>query len=364
MSARLAAPALIALLTLASCAGEGPAGGARAESCGECHSAEHEEWSGSRHASGAATEATSPVFQALLPRVEAVWGSVARARCVSCHTPGFGGDEAIGCVSCHAAVGNRGAQDGKLVIDLDAPLAASRESPPTPAHDTEVRGLLTASELCGTCHDVRGPGLFDEGTFTELQSSPVPGRTCVGCHLRRGDEGRADHRFIGVDPPWGAPEVARSRAAEDTRALLAEALSLRLTGASGGVEITLTNVGGGHAVPTGVSFLRDFWVDLRIVDASGATFDEPRIVELGARMTLAGSEVALPTDADTIESRSLAPEASRRVEVAWPAEAALPVSIEATLRARAVRASTLTALGLSGRADEVPELVVAVARWP
>lgn len=358
----LVAP-LGAALGLAACAGDPLPDGARAEDCGSCHRVEYKAWSTSRLAVGADAKATSPVFKALLPRVEAAWGSVARARCVSCHSPGFGGDHGVGCVACHAAVGNRGVQNGALVVDLGAPLAASR--PPgaeTTAHDTEVREYLTSPELCGTCHVVHGPGLFEEVTLGELQASGKPDRACTSCHMPKTAGGEADHRFTGVDPAWGAdPESAAAAAAEST-ALLGRAVTLEMVemvdGASG-VEVRLTNTGGGHAVPTGVSFLRDLWVDVRVVDAEGAIFDVPRVIALGARMTRGGKEVDLPTDADTIEGRVLAPDAAVSAPIEVPAGAVLPVTFEATLRARAVAARVMTALGIEERAGEVPELVVA-----
>jgi hypothetical protein len=85
--------ALPLALALAACTGAGDAmpPGTTAGDCGSCHTEQHAEWSTSRHASSA----TSPVFEAMLPRVEAAWGPSARAACVSCHSPGHGGDDAI-----------------------------------------------------------------------------------------------------------------------------------------------------------------------------------------------------------------------------------------------------------------------------
>lgn len=359
MTARLAVAALLGAPLLAACAGGAAPLDPRSEACGSCHAEEHDAWSGSRHASSA----SSPVFQGLLPRIEASWGSVARARCVSCHAPGFGDEQGIGCVACHGAVGNRGAKDGALVIDPEAPMATGHASPPNGAHEVEVRELLTSSELCATCHEVHGPGLLEEATFTELAGSTVPGRTCAGCHMKARPEGGVDHRFIGVDPPWGAGEAARASAAEASRELIARALTLEVRDAGASLEVVLTNAGGGHAVPTGVAFVRDFWVDARMLDAQGKVHEAPRIIELGARTLREGIEVATPADADTIESRSLAPEASRRVPITLP-DGGAPVSIEVTLRARAVRAALLDALEIGNLAAEVPELAVATAHWP
>jgi hypothetical protein len=349
--------ALLIVPAAAACVGDALPNGARAEDCGKCHAAEYAEWSSSRLAAGVDGGATSPVFAALLPHVESAWGSDARARCVSCHAPGFGEDRGVGCVACHAAVGNRGVQNGAVVVDLGAPLAASRASTPTTAHGTEVRDYLTSAELCSTCHVVHGPGLFEETTLDELRAGADAGKGCVDCHMRpvAGTE-RADHRFAGVDPAWGGDAQAAQAATAAAVELLGRALTLELR--DDGVH--LANRGGGHAVPTGVAFLRDVWIDVRITDASGAVFDLPRVIALGAKMTRAGQAVDLPTDADLIEPRVLGPGEERVAAVAVPAGAIGPVTVEATLRARAVSARALAALGVNGAA--VPEMVVATAK--
>jgi hypothetical protein len=356
--------ALLAIATLASALAACSAGATydpRAESCGGCHATEHAEWSSSRLAAGAGSKSTSPVFQAMLGRVEAAWGSVARARCVSCHAPGFGGDAAIGCVTCHAATGNRGVANAAMVVDLDAPIATTRAPAGATPHATEVRGYLGSPDLCGTCHSVHGPGLFEETTYDELRTGG--GGACVTCHMARGADGHVDHRFVGVDPPWGASTEARERAARDAEALIARALRLSLrSGDAGGTVVSLANVGGGHAVPTGVTFLRDYWVDVRVVDATGHAFELPRVLTLGARVTHNGAEVELPTDADRIEPSTIANGAAREVQLAPPAGAIAPLSWTATLRAKAIGDRAITALDLAARAFEVPLLEVATAR--
>jgi hypothetical protein len=292
------------------------------------------------------------VFEAMLPSVEKAWGSVAKARCVACHSPGHGGEATIGCVSCHAAIGNRGDGNGALVVDLQAPLAGP-EGHQTSAHRTTTRGFLTSASLCGTCHEVHGPGLLEEPTLTEFRAAPF-GDSCLSCH------GEGDHRFVGLDPPWGASADEATLAAEASRELLSRALQLEVVRAESGVVVRLTNEKTGHAVPTGITALRDVWVDVELTDASGVVTQRPRVLELGSRMTREGLEVALPTEATKIESRALAWGASREWQLQLPAD----VAVVATLRARAVRESTLMALGLEARAAEVPTLDIHFAALP
>ena len=347
---------VVVALLVAGCghdAGTGLPSNAERE-CASCHVGHAAAFESSSHAHAS----RSPVFQALLPRVEASWGAAARARCVACHEPPHGEDAAITCVSCHAAVGDRGARDGRLVLDLEAPLMGPFADARSP-HATRTSGLLGSSELCASCHEVSGPNLFVEHTGLEHASAVAATNAseCASCHVAAIDEGpvaiggvtraRHDHRFVGVDPAWGAtpdPQQARNEAAA---ALMASALELRF--ASGALE--LENVGAAHAVPTGVAFLRDVWVDLDVTHADGTIEHRARVIELGDRPMRGVVAVALPTDADAIDERRLQPFEVRRVPLPGGTIAA-----RATLHVRAFREDALVALGVDG--SQVPVLDV------
>jgi hypothetical protein len=330
-----------------------------AAACSVCHAEHGREFASSPHA----RSPRSPVFEALLPHVEASWGATARARCVGCHAPAHGDDTSVTCVSCHAAVGDRGAHDARLVVDLGAPILGAFPTE-TPAHATRTSGLLGASELCATCHEVSGPNLFVEHTGTEHASAvaATAAPECAHCHLPATgtgpiapggpDRARHDHRFVGLDPAWDGTADAQTAALEASRALLASSLELRFT--DGALE--LENVGAAHAVPTGVAFLRDVWVDLELTHADGRTKARARVIELGDRPMRADAPVALPTDADRIESRHLLPFEVRRVVLDTDV-----IHAHAVLRFRGVRADALEALGIDpARAPTLD--VVAVER--
>jgi hypothetical protein len=301
------------------------------------------------------------VFQALLPRVEASWGAAARARCVTCHQPAHGDDAAITCVSCHAAVGNLGTRDARLVLDLDAPLMGPFAGADAP-HGVRTSGLLTSSQLCSSCHEVTGPDLFVERTGSEHASAvrATGAPECASCHVPAIEDGpvapggavraRHDHHFVGLDPAWGGSDGERAVATEASRALLDAALEVRFVGR----VLELENVGAAHAVPTGVAFLRDLWVDVDVVHADGSRATLPRVLELGDRPMRGTELVALPTDADHVQEHRLQP--FEIVRAALPDDV---VSATAHLRARAIREDALTALELDAR--EVPVIEVAIA---
>lgn len=324
--------------------------GTGAASCGTCHRTQLETWRTSAHARGTA----SPVFQALLPRVEAAWGASARQACVSCHAPAHGGDEVVSCVSCHGATGNRGEKNGALVVDLELPLASTKTRLHNDAHAVAPRGLLTSASLCGTCHEVHGPGLFDERTLTEFRSTDGED-SCLSCHGVGGAEG---HRFAGVDPAWGAPESVRADADARSRALWAKGLTLSVEPEGQGVRVTLTNQAR-HAVPTGVAMLRDVWVELEVRDERGGAFDVPRLFDLRAGLERDGLAVALITEASRISSGALEPGASRSMPWTRPVGVTGALEVRAFVRARAIRDDVLEALELQARGAEVTTHEVA-----
>jgi hypothetical protein len=254
-----------------------------------------------------------------------------------------------------------------LAIDASRPLAGRLADPePNAAHRSAPRDFLVSASLCGTCHELTGPRLAVEPTLSEHRASPqaAAGLSCADCHMpavneRPLSEGATrtrratDHRFVGFDPPWGAgPDVARE-AAERTRALLASALRLDLRRVEEGVEVTVTNVGAGHAVPTGAAALRELWVDLEVEGAVVA----PRVIELGDQPMAGEREVPLLVDADHVARGALQAGESRR---ALARLAAGP--LVARLRGRAVRAEVLARLGLDALGPEVPTHEIAEAR--
>lgn len=334
--------------------------GSASEDCASCHEGHGDEHRGSPHDASA----SSPLLEAMLPEVEREWGGAARDRCVGCHAPEHSPDPGIGCVSCHGAVGNHAPRDGMLAVDLRVPLAGPfDDAEENEAHASRHDGFLSSPSLCGTCHELTGPVLVSEPTLTEFEASPQAqaGMTCIDCHMPRAEERPLssasnrvrpvrDHRFVGFDPPWGASAEEAAAAAERTRRLLASALELRIERSERGVDIVLTNVGAGHSVPTGATFLRDLWVDVEIDGVVTA-----RVIAVGDQPLHAGMPVPLLTRADRVELGSLAAGAERRVHIETEG-----TSITARLYGRAVRDEVIEALGLEARASEVPTHEIAI----
>jgi hypothetical protein len=153
----------------------------------------------------------------------------------------------------------------------------------------------------------------------------------------------------------GARPSQSAHAAEEATALLQNALSLDATREGTALVVRVTNVGARHAVPTGVAFLRDVWIDVIVHAHDGTTRTIARVTSLGDQPLRGGEPVALITDADSVERHRLDYGQTREASVA----VADAVEIEVVLRARAFREEVLVALDLVARADEVPTLDVA-----
>jgi hypothetical protein len=223
--------ALTSVLITGCSGGQGLTSPPDSASCGTCHPTQYAAWSESAHARSGRSDA----FIERLPEVEATLGSDAVARCIGCHQPDHAPEHTIAYVSCHGSVGNIETRDRLLRVDLTVRLAGVLPGVGnTEAHGTLASTWLRSSELCGTCHEVTGPGPFVEPTFSEFQTSPAAaaGKVCVDCH---------DPHRLRIDEAFVAAAVTST---------LVEG------------RLTVVNTGAGHSIPTGATFARDVWIEV------------------------------------------------------------------------------------------------------
>ena len=201
------------------------------QACAKCHPKQLAEWQHSRHSRAW----TNALFQREYKQQPLNW-------CVHCHAPlqsqfaqvqAKGGplaDEGVSCAVCHV-------RGGKL-------LARTRhaDSP----HDTVVSADFGSAEFCAGCHQFNFPLFATSGqvsgysafpmqdTVAQFQRGPYylqgKGR-CGDCHA----QSPAGHTFPGAHDPQQ----------------LKQALSYSLCRTGSGLQLTLTNRGAGHNVPTG-----------------------------------------------------------------------------------------------------------------
>lgn len=361
--------ATLVLIGCAPIASNSRADGGAAQ-CASCHPDHVRDHSGSRHARAAMGE----LYQRLRDRGDLR----TRSFCDSCHRPATGTSEGLSCESCHSAVGNSATLNAQLRWDPSAPLSSARaDSASNSAHRTRQHGFLSSSELCGSCHEVRGPGAFHETPFTEWQRSPAAqsGIQCVHCHgsptpgapearpalpaaldpsQPTPARARTDHRFVGPDD-----EDARAVAS-----LLAQSALVTLSREGEQALVTVSNRGLGHALPTGVRAVRELWIEVSEVSASGAThvrsgaLDERGELppyDAATRMDfhdeLSGDD---PLTATIVRVRALDPGGSRAARFSIAADAARVV---VRLRYRSQSQRLRASLALEGTAP-----IIDVAR--
>lgn len=193
--------------------------------CRSCHPAEWQEWEGSRHAAAW----VDPVFQAEFARGRPAW-------CVSCHAPladpgapeGPAAAQGVACAGCHR-------RDGRMV--------STRRAAGSP-HDTAADPTFGSADACAACHEFAFPVLGAGGRLVRYTDEPMqatvsqwrasrlaPEVGCTDCH----GASPAGHAFRGSHDP----------------ALVAGALAVDLCRDRGALEVSLTNRGAGHNVPSG-----------------------------------------------------------------------------------------------------------------
>lgn len=296
------------------------------ETCGDCHSAIYGQWKNSMH--GLAHD--DPVYLAvstyLLKELTDADEVSEGESCVKCHTPvGYVSGyptktsddrskiapiaaKGIQCDYCHSATGATKMENNALVLD-----PGNGENKPgikrgpfkdshSDFHESAFSDFHTQSEICGTCHNVSHVsfGTKLETTYDEWANGPYNSPdekkriTCQGCHMvqrpkipatgssprpyNRGsaaDDGPVrdhvfTHFFVGGNSavPTSFGDKHKGKMAFE-RLQNSATLTLNTTRlAKGKLGITITNSGAGHNLPTGLTDVRQMWLDIRILDGN------------------------------------------------------------------------------------------------
>lgn len=270
-----------------------------AQSCA-CHGDLVQQWSKSMHSQAL----TDPIYQAKLAQAQEATDGKIGEFCDTCHGPAAtmtgemaaggtlspGAADAIGCSFCHqiTGIGDEVANTSQL-LTLDGVRRAQLKDPQAP-HPAAFSEFHSSAELCGGCHNVNHPvnGMHLEATYSEWKASPyaAEGVTCQDCHMSEGagvvgpSTGQAamggpqrDNiyrmSFVGANV-----ELSDSAAAE---AMLKSAATVEIeapeivpTGEEASATVTVTNVGAGHYLPTGLTEVREMWLEVVFEDAEGA----------------------------------------------------------------------------------------------
>jgi hypothetical protein len=296
------------------------------ETCGDCHSTIYSQWKNSMH--GLAHD--DPVYVAvsayLLKGLTDAEEIAEGESCVKCHTPvgyvsGYPtktsddrskvapvATKGIQCDYCHSATGATKMENNALVLDPGhgendpgikrGPYKDSQSD----FHDSDFSEFHTQSEVCGTCHNVSHVsfGTKLETTYDEWKNGPYNSPdekkriTCQGCHMVQrpkipatastprpnnrttaSDDGPVrdhvfTHYFVGANTaiPTSFGDKQKGKMALE-RLQNSATLALNTTRiAKGKLGITIINSGAGHYLPTGLTDIRQMWLDIRIVDGN------------------------------------------------------------------------------------------------
>jgi YVTN family beta-propeller protein len=236
-----------------------------AQFCGNCHTVEFEAWSASVHSRAASDKMVvfcldqEPQFQ---------------RQCSGCHDPIVGrldqnvaadaGSQqprhGVTCLGCHDVEREmRAGGNGDFVTVAHADWAGDHKARALASLDT-----LREPEFCGGCHQqfVPGNGFAAISTYSEYHASSyaASGTRCVDCHMQKDAAGVANHRFPGGNIYLGQVDA---KLLEEQQRNLAAAVQLAATRTEGGVQVIVTNRGAGHSFPTGVTDLRELWVEVQ-----------------------------------------------------------------------------------------------------
>ncbi len=238
--------------------------------CGGCHPVEYQDWQASVHARAG----TDPMVTFCVATEESVAGAQFGRLCAGCHDPvgartgdsSFQSKRGVTCIGCH---------------DVELPLQVGgngglQATPHDWATDHKAWALASLEKLrqpafCGGCHEqfVPGTGLDSLTTTDEYNAGPYAGQTlCVDCHMPK-TQGIADHRAAGgnvyLGQMSGDPTLLKEQTAHVQAVLTVDAIQV-----AGGVLVTLRNTGAGHDFPTGVTDIKQAWVQIEATDANGA----------------------------------------------------------------------------------------------
>jgi len=233
------------------------------QTCVTCHVDISQQWMTSAHAN--ADRKTNMLFGRMYFTSMKETRGATMVKCGACHeaesfvTNDFDkmrevNSEGVACVYCHSISGPGVATaTPPVAIELGPYLGPIRQPTPTTDHKSKYSDFLTKAEFCGTCHQYQNQnGIQVSDTYGEWKRSKYAktGVTCQQCHMP-GQPGRvsslgptrprvADHSFRGPDQD----KALRDAATVTLRAGKRDGNTLL-------VIATVTNVGAGHAIPTG-----------------------------------------------------------------------------------------------------------------
>jgi hypothetical protein len=275
------------------------------EVCSTCHRDIYNEWSKSMHAYAWEDQWYQPDYLLAHQQTDGATDVL----CGACHAPiaartgllppadGSKFDDAsrrgISCDFCHTVSGvsqmyNMGHDSAPGNVKL-GPRGDGRSL----YHEVKYTDIHTKSDFCGSCHMVIHPatGTHIIDTWEDWKNNDYGKQNirCQDCHMSptpgvakspgraalmgKPREDLAFHGFIGGSS-YSQDEMGNHEQAELSREFLRAAAEVKLAEKvteDGTLELTVDvhNVGAGHKIPTGTTYIRIMWLQVEVADSAG-----------------------------------------------------------------------------------------------
>ncbi len=357
--------------------------------CGTCHRTLYDQWSQSLHAKAF----SDPIFYSVMNVAiadmggkDSDGGKLIQDYCLHCHTPigSLTGDippttatstNAISCDFCHTVSDISGVGNGSYINSPGILKRGPFKDSFSPAHETVYSELHIKSEFCGMCHDVYHPvnGLPLETTYTEWKQSPyaAEGTTCQHCMMGSQNNARAavdgplrslikTHEFTGANVTLGKRDVAENR--------LKHAASIQMKTNKTEADpkekvkltISITNTSAGHKIPTGLTEVREMWLEVKAIDSGNneqTIFKEEYKTVLEDDKGVHDGHVPVWRAVKVFSDNRIGPKEKRtyKKELMIPAETSGKMTIVAVLKYRSASPSLTRSLGF----DDFPVIEMA-----
>lgn len=307
------------------------------ETCGGCHTDIYEQWKGSMHS----LSHVDPIYKEVaLHDLKGLTDSdeIKEAEhCVSCHTPvGFFSGmpvktsdhlkkipelatKGVQCDFCHSATGAGNIYNADMKIDPGkgeenpGVKRGPRDDAKSDYHKSAYSKFHAQAEVCGVCHDVRHVvfGTKLESPYEEWKKGPYAekGIPCQDCHMRQRPGIAATGSTERPDNPGSSAEGAPKRkhiythyftgtntlvpaqfGNKDQIALAEERLKNAATLAiadaitGGKLNVTVTNSGAGHDLPTGLTHVRQMWLEVTVSGKNGTVLYRSGMLDKQGRL--------------------------------------------------------------------------------
>jgi len=356
--------------------------------CAQCHAIIHNEWKGTMHYYAY----EDPFYQKEFLAASNDTEGIVDIFCSRCHTPiGVVSGEippidgsnlsdiarqGVQCDFCHVVSGSNGTGNAPFVVSPGNIKWGPFNDSKAAYHESEYLELYTSSEYCGMCHEVIHPinGLVIDDTYKVWKEGVYAeeGVVCQDCHMTPGitqfeaNPGRAasgakkrdhisTHDIVGgnafITGILGEKKYSKMAVERLQKAatLSIDAPTIAQRGNNVSFNVSITNSGAGHKIPTGVSEIRQIWLAVSVKDRNGnEIYHTGDVNENGTIVnameiynTILGDAQGEPTLSfwlaeSILKDNRISPKGtvSENHTFIIPDEVTYPLSIEATLKYR------------------------------